>query len=537
MDDFIGGNGYYNQPEDQTKTKKMMKIVGIFIFLLFIACIALVGVIYYIQSTELKINLDGQANSKLKNVLIFEGEKVYVPIRAFAEYVGYQSSNGDYKQYTEDTTKCYVESTNEVATFSLNSNKIHKIVLESGSNDSEYYEIAEPVKIINNQLCTTIEGAKLAFNIAMSYNAQTNTVTINTLPYLVKIFTARFQNAGIADKDASFSNQKALLYNMIIVKNEDGHYGVYTLDGKEILGTKYAKIKFIENAQEFIVTTLENKMGIMLHDATTKISPEYDDIKQIDKDNGLYLVKNNNKYGVINSKQSIIVYLEYDQIGINNSTYPEAENQYLLYNKCIPAKQNNKWCLFDKTGRKLTDLIYDDFGCSVGAKVSGDQNAKNVLLIPRYEGIVVKNGDLYGLIDSEGKLMLESVLASFYSITSTGTTTYYMTVQDIAQNVIEYIREHVRPEDTNDENNNQNETTNQETNQENNNQNEATNQETNQNQATNQASSNSEFAENNESTNTEQVSANNNNNGSNNNSINTEQVNSSPTIDETNVQQ
>ena len=55
--------------------------------------------------------------------VIFEGEDVYVPIRDFASYVGYSSYNGDYKQYVEDTTKCYVQSTNEVASFSLNSNK------------------------------------------------------------------------------------------------------------------------------------------------------------------------------------------------------------------------------------------------------------------------------------------------------------------------------------------------------------------------------------------------------------------------------
>ncbi len=495
MDDFIGGNGYYNQSEDQAKTKKLMKIIGISLFILFIACIALIGVVYYIQATELKINLDGKANSKLKDVLIFEGEKIYVPIRAFAEYVGYQSSNGGYKQYTEDTTKCYVESTNEVATFNLNSNKIHKIVLENGTQDMEYYEIAEPVKTINGQLCTTIEGAKIAFNIEMSYNTQNNTVTINTLPYLVKLYTARFQNAGISDGEASFSNQKTLLYNMIIVKNSDGHYGVKTLNGNEILGTKYSKIKFIESTQEFIVTTLENKVGIMLHDSTTKISPEYDDIKQIDKDSGLYLVKNNNKYGVINSKQSIVVYLEYDQIGINNLLYNiDIENQYLLYNKCIPVRQGDKWCLFDTTGRRLTELIYDDLGCSVGNTVSGTQNANNILLVPQYEGIIVKKGELYGLIDSDGSQLIPNVLTAFYSITSSGETTYYMTTNTQTLNVIEYIKQYVKnTEDIKQENNNQNENTNQEnTNQENSNSQTTEDNQTTNTQATNTQTTNSQ---------------------------------------------
>ncbi len=42
---------------------------------------------------------------------------------------------------------------------------------------------------------------------------------------------------------------------------------------------------------------------------------------QIDKDTGLYLVTNNNKHGVINSTGSIIVYLEYDQIGIDSNRF------------------------------------------------------------------------------------------------------------------------------------------------------------------------------------------------------------------------
>ena len=242
-DDFIGGQNY-NQTEEQLKAKKWMKLIGIILILLLVISIALIGVMYYIQSTQLKITVDGKSNSNLEDVLIFENGKVYIPIRAFAEYVGYESYSGDYKQYAEDTTKCYVQSANEVASFSLNSNKIYKIVLD-GNNDYEYYEIDEPVRMINNQLCTTTEGAKIAFNISMAYNQEDNRVTIFTLPYLVTYYTAQFQNSGIADKDANFSNQKALLYNMIVVKNAEGNYGVYGLDGSEILGTKYKSIKFI----------------------------------------------------------------------------------------------------------------------------------------------------------------------------------------------------------------------------------------------------------------------------------------------------
>ena len=442
-DDFIGGQNY-NQTEDQLKAKKWMKWIGIILILLLVISIVLIGVMYYIQSTQLKITVDGKSNSNLENVLIFENGEVYIPIRAFAEYVGYESYSGDYKQYAEDTTKCYVQSANEVASFSLNSNKIYKIVLD-GNNDYEYYEIDEPVRMMNNQLCTTIEGARIAFNISMAYDQEDNRVTIFTLPYLVTYYTAQFQNSGIADKEAIFSNQKALLYNMIVVKNAEGNYGVYGLDGKEVLGTKYKSVKFIESTKEFIVTTLENKMGIMSYDSTTKINPEYDDIKQIDKNSGLYLVTNNKKQGVINENGSIILYLEFDQIGIDGTKYNSnnIKNQYLLYDNCIPVKRNNKWGVFDKTGKQILEVKYDELGCTAGSGTAGDKTANNILLIPDYEGIVVKQGELYGIMDSSGKELVPIALQSVYSITSAGQDTYYMIYDNRVMNVITYIETYV----------------------------------------------------------------------------------------------
>lgn len=230
MDDFIGSGGYNSgSSKEQTDVKKWMKIIGVVLGLLLIVVVALIALMYYIQTTELKVNIDGKSNTKLKSVLIFEQGKLYVPIRAFASYVGYESNNAEYgNKYTEDKTKCYVESANEIASFSLGSNMIYKI-LATSKNDYEYFEIDEPVKMINNQLCTTIEGAQIAFNISLAYNEKNNSVTIYTLPYLVNFYTTKFQNSGIADKDAEFSNQKAVLYNMLVVKNTGGNYGVQDL--------------------------------------------------------------------------------------------------------------------------------------------------------------------------------------------------------------------------------------------------------------------------------------------------------------------
>jgi len=441
MDDYIGGGSYNNkQSDEQLKTKKLMKIIAVIILILLLVSAGLIGLIYYIQVTELKISVDNVSNTTLKDILIFENDKVYVPIRAFASVVGYSSANGGYKQYSEDTTKCYVESADEVASFELNSNKIYKIVLD-GHNNNEYYEIDEPVILINNQLCTTMEGAEIAFNISMSYDEKNNKVSINTLPYLVKYYTQKFQNSAIADTEAKFSNQKALLYNMIIVKDANGRYGVSDLKGNEIIGTKYASLEFIESSKDFSVTTVENKMGIVSYDGRNKINPDYDNVKQIDKDNGLYLVTSNGKNGVVNENGSIVLYLEFDQIGIDVSRFPanDIKNQYLLYDKCIPVKRNNLWGLYDKTGKQITQIKYTQLGCTQGSGNSGDRTANNLVLLPEYEGVVVQENNYYGVIDSAGKELIPSALQSAYFTITSGEITYYMIYRDELHNMGDYI--------------------------------------------------------------------------------------------------
>ena len=91
------------------------------------------------------------------------------------------------------------------------------------------------------------------------------------------------------------------------------------------------------------------------------------------------------------------------------------------------------------------EVEYDDLGCSVGSNVSTTQIVNNILLVPKYEGIVVKKDQLYGLIDSQGNELLPIALESIYSTTWAGEETYYMVYNDQIMNVINYIDTYVRP--------------------------------------------------------------------------------------------
>lgn len=438
------------------KSKTIMIAIIVLIVLLLLVSIGLICMIFSIQKNTLKLNIDGKSISNIStDMFLFEDDTIYISVKDFAKLVNYQAYNGDHK--SEDTTKGYISNEYEEASFSLNSNKLYKTLLPS--TDNEYFDLEKPVKMQNDKLYISIEGMQIASTSAISYDNNNKQFTVYTLPYLVKFYTGKFNDSAIGDEKADFSNQKALLYNMIVVKNANEKYGVRDLSGNEIIGTKYASIKFVESSKDFIVKTDDNKMGILSAEGSTKIQPDYDEIKQIDKDLNLYLVKNNNKYGVINQNGNIVIYLEYDKIGIDTTQFTSnnIKNQYLLFDNCIAVQRDKKWGLFDKTGKQIAPVDYDELGCIAGTQSNKTNN--NLLIIPKYEGIVVGKDKKYGLINSTGKLLIPCVLDSIYSITTSGQDSYYMIQGDKTLDVIEYLEKYVIKTETDINTNNINENT------------------------------------------------------------------------------
>jgi len=458
-------------PESEKKSKKIIKIILIIIAILFIISIALICYIVYLKSMEFKFKVDDVSVSNIsEDLFVFEGDTVYVSIKDFAKILGYKTYNGGYKQYSEDTTKCYIENSNEVASFELGSNRIYKTPPES-QTDYEYFTVQEPVKLINDKLYITPEGMSVACNAKIIYSKEKNSITVYSLSYLVQVYSQTYTNNAIKE---NFKNQKALLYNMIVVSNSENansygnfKYGVYSLDGQEIIGTKYDAIEFVESTQEFIVTTSDKKVGIITSKGETKVSPQYDELKQIDKDLNLYLATNNRKKGVIEKNGKILIYLEYDEIGVDTTNFSmnDIKNKYLLFDNCIPVKQNNKWGMYDKRGNLIVPIEYDSLGCIAGT--SQDRTANNVLTIPEVEGIVIckeltlinnNKQKFYGIVNSLGKELIPIALETIYSVTQSGREEYTMVNNGINYNVIDYIRK-LQNED---KNTNSNESTNNE---------------------------------------------------------------------------
>ncbi len=445
-------NGY----KKKKKNKIIMIIISVFVVLFLIISSVLFFMIMDVQNKMLKVSVDGKLVSMPEGLFQTEDGITYVSIKDYAKIVGYKSYNGDHT--SEEQTKCYIQNDYEEASYTLNSNKIYKNLLTATEN--EYYDLENPVKMINDKLYASIEGIQIGTNTLITYQQSNNQYTVYTLPYLVKYYGAKNKDSALIVENASFVNQKALLQNLMVVV-ENGKYGVRDLDGKEIVGKKYTNIEYVESSKDFIVTTDEKKMGILSLDGTTKIEPTYDQIKLIDRQNNLYLVENNGKYGVINQNGNTVIFLEYDKIGIDPEYFKSnnIKNQYLLFENCIPVQRDRKWGIFDKTGNLIVPIEYDQLGYIAA---SSEIKANNdILIIPEYKSIVVKKGEKYGIVSSAGKEYVPCVLDSVYSTIVSGQENYYMTQGEKVINLVSYFEEKIlKTEKDNQPSNNNNENTN-----------------------------------------------------------------------------
>ena len=436
-------------------SKKIARIILIFIALIIIAIISVLGVLMYIKNKELKLYIDGNVNDKVKNMMeVDEDGTVYFPVKDIASYLGYQSYNGEYTDKSEDANKCYVQNDNEIANFVLNSNKIYKLALENSDGNYNYYYANKPVKAINGKLYISSDALANAFNLSFTYDTDSNRVYIYTMPYLIESYSAKVLDYGYDSISDNFINQKAVLNSMLVVtKNQGKSYAVIDLKGNAIIEAKYDNIEYLENTGDFLVTS-NNKVGIISSKRETKVQLLYDSLELVDSDSGLFIAKKDNKYGIIDSKGNIKVYIEYDEIGIDNTKFEKnnIKNKYLLDNGMIPARKDKYWGAFDKNGKTVLNFEYDSFGYTA----TSNREAINLLIIPDYNLMVVCQNKKYALVSSTGDMVIRPVLDDVYMTISSGKKYYYMNVSDRKIDIIEFLDE----QSPNITNNSSNETNN-----------------------------------------------------------------------------
>lgn len=432
----------------KTDNKRTTTIILVLIIFLIILMLGIVGFMVYLKQTAFVLKLNGQDSSAMKNIINIDSNNpndVYIPIKKAAKILGYQPYDGSYTTKSEEPNECYVESKDEVAMFSLSSKKIYK-TLTTGDMDFECFEIQEPVKAINGELYTTIEGIQTAFNVKWEYDIENNKMDIKTMPYLIQQYSQFVVNNGYTSINENFTNQKAILDDMIIVNKSTDSNGdkvaVLDISGsqvKTILEPKYDNIEYLQHTKDFLVTA-NSKKGIIGRDRSTIVRSQYDDIILMDYNKKLYAVKISDKYGIIDFKGNNVLDADYSIIGIDISNFKENDikSKYIIADRLIPIKgQNGLWGFFDTVTGKPTELKYEQIGYITTNNRAG--SGYSLLAVPNYNVIVVGKNRKYSVITSSGEeieglpFVFDSIYLSIYGGQSSYVLDYNSETYDLLE--------------------------------------------------------------------------------------------------------
>ena len=473
----------FNKANDFEKEKQSnKKILVIAVTLIVILAIAATSIYFYTANARkklLKVYINAVNWSRYGdttvvdkkrlagNSVIKEGNKYYFAIKDFAEVAGFNFYRGD--RTTEEETKAYIENNSERLTFVSGSKEIRKYYLtssySSGKNSnltSQVFNIDDTILFKNGKLYISENGIGRAFNVLFKYNQSSNNIQIYTLEYFYSLMSGQIKDLFKVNSNTNneskvvIDNKKALLYNYVINYDEaTGLYGMALLSDptKLIISKKYKQIDYVEGSDDFIVTTVDGKVGILGKDSLAKVDPKYDSIENIDLNAGLYLVKLYEKYGVVTQMGKIVVSVDYDQIGLDsNIDDKNLTSRYLLYDNCIPVKLLGKWGFYDKNGNKIVDTEYDSIGCY--RVQNADGNAQPLVIIPDLNGIVLgkkfesanksSSQILYGIVDKTGQMIINLGAESIYKVVFNNNTSYYYYTSGQSIDIVKAWREEMK---------------------------------------------------------------------------------------------
>jgi len=376
--------------KQEPKGKKIVLILLIFSIFALIMLIVMMMALSGKQTKELTVSINTTNITIDEGLLTTDENGVnYISIQKIAKSIGYDYLTGEYKRYNEDVTnkKCYLENANQIVQFEANTNTIYKTTPDS-ILDYEEYKLKNKILNKNNLLYIALEDINIGLNVIYSYSQNDNKIILRTIEDLYKEKKTSLPKetnntlVGISD---DIDNKKTIAYNMLVVSNANGKWGVVNLtDFSTIIGNKYSSIKYIESANVFIVS-------------------------------------DNNKYGVISTKanQNPIIDLNYEKINIVN-------NNPLCYEIKLAAKS----ALVNGEGEVVTNNLYNSIGY-----ISQSAIEESVLVIKEFGkdkiNILVANKDgKYGLLNLDnGTDIGDYILDKVYSKNENGNKVYYIQLQ------------------------------------------------------------------------------------------------------------
>ena len=383
------------EPQKKQKTNGQ-KVVLMLLITSIVLSIFIIIMIFALQGNKTKtlgLNIDGKDVQITQNMLISDESGVnYISLQQLSTSIGYNYLRGGYGEYAEDETKCYLESQSQVIGFEADSNKIYKTT-QNSETDYEYYTLNNKIIQSNGILYIALDDLTVGCNLVCTFSNEQYKILINTPEHLSKGYVTTFTEKGLTI-DTDIQNKKAIVYNMVVVSNENGKLGVVDTKANTVIGQKYTTMKFDEFSQRFIVS-------------------------------------NNNRYGIVSKEGSIIAELKYENVRIINYSP-------LLYE----VKLNNKVGVLDEKGNLIVNIAFDKLGFSENSNLTEPTLIINNLT-NNQDAMVVYTEGKYGLVSlTTGQMIVNCELEKIYSRTdNSGLKKYYVQLQNTEIELARYIQD------------------------------------------------------------------------------------------------
>ncbi len=383
--------------QEQPKGKKIVLSLLILSIILFVFAIIIMLGISGNKTKPLTLVINKDNVTIDNNLLINQDGKNYISISKIANLIGYEYLKGEYQQYDEDNTntKFYLQNQEQVVQFSADSNMIYKVDLNSNL-DYEEYKLENKILKTNNLLYIALDDLDIALNVVYKYIEKDNNIELNTVDELTESYKESLPketNNKIITISDEFNNKKAIAYDMLVVSNDKGKWGVIDKNLITKIGNKYSSMEFIESA-------------------------------------GVFIVSDNNKYGVVSKNATNpIIDLNYEKIEIINNSP--------VYYK---VKLAGKYGIIDQNGKPIINNSYDSMGY-----FSNNVTQESVLVIEglgtnNNNALVVKAKEKYGLVNLDnGETIIDCTLDKIYSKNVSGEKQYYIELQEQEISLDKYI--------------------------------------------------------------------------------------------------
>lgn len=379
------------QEEREKKVKLLKKsliITGIILVILVLMLIAL----KVLDSNRSKVLLNNEEIS-IERITYNFGDKTYVNLREMAKFFpSFRYSTGEYSKngtVNQDPNYFHLSSPYEIIQFKKESDNMIKYILvdqnyyqfdskgarilskeekESGKNTvierqeidnkirlKEEFRLASEVLEINNNQFIPLEDIKYIFNLSLTETA--NKIELYTVEYLERVY-ASYLNRSNLSLNPNYQNRRAIIdgYFIVSANSTNPIYGVQIFENgsfRSQISESYKDIRYVQNNKTIFVINNQNAFGLINIDkATDIIQPGlYDTIEAYLPELDLYQVKNvEGKYGIIDTSGDtvkVVVHLEYDEIGYDTSKFLTETTGKIFFNSLIPAKKGNRWFIFD----------------------------------------------------------------------------------------------------------------------------------------------------------------------------------------------